>query len=320
MRVLVMGAAGFIGSHLCEFLLAQKCAVIGMDNFITGAADNLATVRGRPGFEFVEHNVTEYIAVDGPVDWVLHFASPASPLDYLELPIQTLKVGALGTHNALGLAKAKSAKLLLASTSEVYGDPLVHPQQESYWGHVNPVGPRGVYDEAKRFAEAMTMAYHRYHGVDTRIVRIFNSHGPRMRLKDGRAIPAFMTQALTNAPLTVFGDGSQTRSFQYISDLVDGVWRLMHSTTNDPVNIGNPQEMTLLELAKRIIRLAGSRSEIVFRPLPEDDPKVRQPDISRARAVLGWEPRVDTDEGLRRTFEWFREKLRGSGARKGVDR
>jgi len=315
-----MGAAGFIGSHLCEFLLAQKCTVVGMDNFITGSAENLTGARTHPEFQFVEHNVTEYIDLDGSIDWVLHFASPASPLDYLELPIQTLKVGALGTHNALGLAKAKTAKFLLASTSEVYGDPLVHPQREDYWGNVNPIGPRGVYDEAKRFAEAMTMAYHRYHGVDTRIVRIFNSHGPRMRLHDGRAIPAFMTQALTNAPLTVFGDGSQTRSFQYITDLVDGVWRLMHSATNDPVNIGNPQEMTLLELAKRIIRLAGSRSEIVFRPLPEDDPKVRQPDISRARAVLGWEPRVDTDEGLRRTFEWFREKLRGSGARKGVDR
>jgi dTDP-glucose 4,6-dehydratase len=320
MRVLVTGAAGFIGSHLCEFLLAHDCTVVAMDNFITGSADNLAGVRGKPGFELVQHNVTEYIEVAGAIDWVLHFASPASPLDYLELPIQTLKVGALGTHNALGVAKAKAAGFLLASTSEVYGDPLVHPQREDYWGNVNPIGPRGVYDEAKRFAEAITMAYHRYHGVNTRIVRIFNTHGPRMRLKDGRAIPAFMTQALTNAPLTVFGDGSQTRSFQYISDLVDGVWRLMHSNTHEPVNIGNPQEMTLLELAKRIIRLTGSRSEVVFRPLPEDDPKVRQPDISRARALLGWEPRVDTDEGLRRTFEWFREKLRGSGARKAVDR
>jgi dTDP-glucose 4,6-dehydratase len=320
MRVLVTGAAGFIGSHLCEFLLDHDSVVAGMDNFITGSVDNLAGFRDRPGFEFVEHDVTEYIGIDGPLDWVLHFASPASPLDYLELPIQTLKVGALGTHNALGLAKAKNAGFLLASTSEVYGDPLVHPQREDYWGNVNPIGPRGVYDEAKRFAEAMTMAYHRYHGVDTRIVRIFNTHGPRMRLEDGRAIPAFMTQALTNAPLTVFGDGSQTRSFQYISDLVDGVWRLMHCPTNEPVNIGNPQEMTLLELAKRIIRLTGSRSEIVFRPLPEDDPKVRQPDIGRARALLGWEPRVDTDEGLRRTFEWFRDKLRRSGLREGVDR
>jgi dTDP-glucose 4,6-dehydratase len=311
MRVLVTGAAGFIGSHLCEFLLSRGAEVVGMDNFITGSADNLAGFREHPGFTFVTHNVTEYIGVDSPLDWVLHFASPASPLDYLELPIQTLKVGALGTHNALGLAKAKGARFLLASTSEVYGDPLIHPQREDYWGNVNPIGPRGVYDEAKRFAEAMTMAYHRYHGVDTRIVRIFNTFGPKMRLNDGRAIPAFMTQALTNAPLTVFGDGSQTRSFQYISDLIDGLWRLMHSSTNEPVNIGNPHEMTLLELAKRIIRLTGSRSEVVFRPLPEDDPKVRQPDIGRARALLGWEPRVDTDEGLRRTLDWFRQKLRG---------
>ena len=311
MRILVTGAGGFIGSHLCEFLLARDCTVVGMDNFITGSPDNLADVRGHSGFTFVEHNVTEYIGLDGALDWVLHFASPASPLDYLELPIQTLKVGALGTHNALGLAKAKGARFLLASTSEVYGDPLVHPQREDYWGNVNPIGPRGVYDEAKRFAEAMTMAYHRVHGVDTRIVRIFNSFGPRMRLNDGRAIPAFMTQALTHAPLTVFGDGSQTRSFQYISDLIDGLWRLMRASTNDPVNLGNPQEMTLLELAKRIIRLTGSRSEIVFRPLPADDPKVRQPDIGRARTLLGWEPRVDTDEGLKRTLEWFRAKLRG---------
>ncbi|PYM90431.1 MAG: NAD-dependent dehydratase, partial [Candidatus Rokuibacteriota bacterium] len=243
-------------------------------------------------------------------DWVLHFASPASPLDYLELPIKTLKVGALGTHNALGVAKAKAARFLLASTSEVYGDPLVHPQKEDYWGHVNPVGPRGVYDEAKRFAEAITMAYHRTHGIDTRIVRIFNTFGPRMRLNDGRAIPAFIGQALTGAPVTVFGDGGQTRSFQYITDLIDGLWRLMRAPVNDPVNIGNPQEMTLLELAKRIIRLTGSRSEIVFRPLPVDDPKVRQPDITLARSRLGWEPCVDTDDGLRRTIDWFREALR----------
>jgi dTDP-glucose 4,6-dehydratase len=309
MRVLVTGAAGFIGSHLCESLLARGCHVVGMDNFITGSAENLATFWTADRFTFLKRNVTEYIHVDGAVDWVLHFASPASPLDYLELPIQTLKVGALGTHNALGLAKAKAARFLLASTSEVYGDPLVHPQREDYWGNVNPVGPRGVYDEAKRFAEAITMAYHRVHGVDTRIIRIFNCHGPRMRLNDGRAIPAFMTQALTHAPLTVFGDGSQTRSFQYISDLVEGVWALMHRGGNEPVNVGNPQEMTLLELAKRIIRLTDSPSQIVFRPLPEDDPKVRQPDIGRARALLGWEPRVDTDEGLKLTLEWFRRKL-----------
>ena len=309
MRVVVTGAAGFIGSHLCESLLARDCDVIGLDNFITGSPDNLQSLWKAPRFSFVKRNVTEYIHVDGPVDWVLHFASPASPVDYLELPIQTLKVGALGTHNALGLAKAKGAGFLLASTSEVYGDPLVHPQREDYWGNVNPVGPRGVYDEAKRFGEAITMAYHRVHRVNTRIVRIFNTHGPRMRLKDGRAIPAFMTQALTGSPVTVFGDGSQTRSFQYVSDLVDGLWKLMERGGSDPINIGNPQELTLLELAKRIIRLAGSHSEIVFRPLPEDDPKVRQPDIGRARTRLGWEPRVDTDEGLKLTLEWFRQKV-----------
>jgi dTDP-glucose 4,6-dehydratase len=309
MRVLVTGAAGFIGSHLCEALLRRDCDVVGMDNFITGSAENLAGVERQPRFEFVRHDVTEYIRLAGPLDWVLHFASPASPRDYLELPIQTLKVGALGTHNALGLAKASGARFLIASTSEVYGDPLVHPQKEDYWGNVNPIGPRGVYDEAKRFAEAITMAYHRTHGIDTRIIRIFNTHGPRQRLNDGRAIPAFMTQALTGAPLTVFGDGSQTRSFQYISDLVEAVWLLMQRGDSEPVNIGNPQELTLLELAKRIIRLARSRSEIVFRPLPVDDPKVRQPDIGRARARLGWEPRVDTDEGLKLTLEWFRHKL-----------
>jgi len=310
MRVLVTGGAGFIGSHLCEFFLGKDWEVVCMDDFVTGSRDNLVGGASRGGFTLVEHDVTEYIRLDGHLDWVLHFASPASPRDYLELPIQTLKVGALGTHNALGVAKAKGARFLLASTSEVYGDPLVHPQREDYWGHVNPVGPRGVYDEAKRFGEAITMAYHRYHGVDTRIVRIFNSFGPRMRLNDGRAIPAFMSQALTGAPVTVFGDGAQTRSFQYVSDLIDGLWRLMQAPVNDPVNIGNPHEITLLELAKRIIRLTGSRSEIVFRPLPIDDPKVRQPDIGRARALLGWEPRVDTDEGLRLTLDWFREKLR----------
>jgi dTDP-glucose 4,6-dehydratase len=309
MRVLVTGAAGFIGSHLCESLLARDCDVVGVDNFITGSRDNLEPVAHHPRFDFIEQDVTGYIRLAGSLDWVLHFASPASPRDYLELPIQTLKVGALGTHNALGLAKATGARFLLASTSEVYGDPLMHPQREDYWGNVNPIGPRGVYDEAKRFAEAMTMAYHRAHGVDTRIARFFNTHGPRMRLNDGRAIPAFMTQALTGAPLTVFGDGSQTRSFQYISDLVEGVWLLMARGDSGPVNIGNPQELTLLELAKRISRLSGARSEIVFRPLPEDDPKVRQPDITRAKTLLGWEPRVDTDEGLKRTLEWFRARI-----------
>jgi dTDP-glucose 4,6-dehydratase len=311
MRVLVTGGAGFIGSHLCESLLDRGCDVVCMDNFITGSPDNIAHVSGRPGFQFALQNVTEYIRVDGPLDWVLHFASPASPRDYLELPIQTLKVGALGTHNALGLAKATGAHFLLASTSEVYGDPLVHPQREDYWGNVNPLGPRGVYDEAKRFAEAITMAYHRYHGLNTRIVRIFNTFGPRMRLNDGRAIPTFVTQALTGAPITVYGDGSQTRSFQYVTDLIEGLWRLMQHPVTEPVNIGNPQEMTLLDLAKRIIRLAGSRSEIVFRPLPEDDPRVRQPDITRARTLLGWEPRVDTDEGLRLTLDWYRRRLGG---------
>jgi len=311
MRALVTGGAGFIGSHLCEFLLGQGWEVVCMDNFVTGSPDNVAPFQARPGFRLVRHNVTEYIRMDGALDWVLHLASPASPRDYLELPIQTLKVGALGTHNALGLAMATGARFLLASTSEVYGDPLVHPQREDYWGNVNPVGPRGVYDEAKRFAEAITMAYHRTHGVDTRIARIFNSFGPSMRIEDGRAIPAFISQALAGQPLTIFGDGSQTRSFQYISDLIDGLWRLMRAPVNDPVNLGNPQEMTLLELAKRILRLTGARSEIVFRPLPTDDPKVRQPEIGRARALLGWEPRVDVDEGLRLTIDWFRRRLRG---------
>lgn len=310
MRVLVTGGAGFIGSHLCDFFVRGGHDVICMDNFITGSPANVAHLDGHRHFTFVRHNVTEYIDVAGPLDWVLNFASPASPRDYLELPIQTLKVGALGTHRTLGLAKAKGARFLLASTSEVYGDPLVHPQREDYWGNVNPVGPRGVYDEAKRFAEAITMAYHRFHGVDTRIVRIFNTFGPRMRSNDGRAIPAFVTQALEGAPLTVFGDGSQTRSFQYIDDLVDGIDRLMQTPVNDPVNIGNPQEMTLLELAKRIVRVTGSSSGIVFGPLPEDDPKVRQPDITRARTLLGWEPRVDTEEGLRLTIDWFRTRPR----------
>src|SRR5256712_6451586 len=283
MRVLVTGAAGFIGSHLCEFLLGRGCEVVGMANFIAGSPDNLAAFETAPCFRFVRQDVTEYIAVEEPVEWVLHFASPASPLDYLELPIQTLKVGALGTHNALGLARAKGAKFPLASTSEVYGDPLVHPQREDYWGHVNPIGPRGVYDEAKRFAEAMTMAYHRVHGLDSRIVRIFNTYGSRMRLTDGRAIPTFIRQALAGEPLTVYGDGSQTRSFTYVSDLVEGIWRLMHAPVNDPVNIGNPREMTLLELAKHVLRATGSKSDIVFHPLPTDDPKVHQPDIGKPK-------------------------------------
>jgi dTDP-glucose 4,6-dehydratase len=304
-RVLVTGGAGFIGSHLCDFLLAHGCEVVCMDNLLTGSTDNIAHIRD-PRFAFVQHDVTNFIEIQGPLDYVLHFASPASPIDYLELPIQTLKVGALGTHKALGLAKARGAKFLLASTSEVYGDPLVHPQREDYWGNVNPVGPRGVYDEAKRFAEAMTMAYHRVHGLDARIVRIFNTYGSRMRLADGRAIPTFIRQALRGEPLTVYGDGSQTRSFTFISDLVDGIWRLMSAPVNDPVNVGNPREMTLMDLAKHVLRLSGSRSEIVFRPLPTDDPKVRQPDIGKARRLLGWEPRVELEEGLRQTIEWYR--------------
>jgi dTDP-glucose 4,6-dehydratase len=310
MRVLVTGGAGFIGSHLCEFLLARDCEVVCLDNLLTGTTDNIDHLRSHR-FTFIKHDVTTYIYVAGPLDYVLHFASPASPVDYQQLPIPTLKVGALGTHKALGLAKDKGAKFLLASTSEVYGDPLVHPQKEDYWGNVNPVGPRGVYDEAKRFAEAMTMAYHRYHGLDTRIVRIFNCHGPRMRMNDGRAIPNFIRQALTGQPLTVYGDGAQTRSFMYISDLVDGIWRLMQAPIPEPVNIGNPHEMTLLELAKRILRLTGNASPIVFQPLPQDDPRVRQPDITRARTLLGWEPRVDVEEGLAKTIEWVRAALGG---------
>ncbi len=308
MRVLVTGGAGFIGSHLCEFLLARGAEVVCMDNLLTGRVENIAHLTD-PRFAFVKHDVTNYIYVAGPLDYVLHFASPASPLDYAQHPIQTLKVGALGTHKALGLAKEKGAKFLLASTSEVYGDPLVHPQREEYWGNVNPVGPRGVYDEAKRFAEAMTMAYHRFHRLDTRIARIFNVFGPRMRIGDGRAIPTFMTQALRGEPLTVHGDGSQTRSFCYISDMVDGIWRLRRAPVKEPVNLGNPKEMTLLELAERIMALSGSSSALSFTPLPVDDPKVRQPDITRARTLLGWEPRVDLDEGLRRTLDWFRARL-----------
>src|SRR5512144_990516 len=306
MRIVITGAAGFIGSHLSERLLDLGHSVIGIDNLITGDLANIAHLAGRD-FVFVRHDVTNYINVDGPVDRVYHWASPASPIDYLEWPIPTLKVGALGTHNALGLAKAKGARFILASTSEVYGDPLVHPQKETYWGNVNPVGPRGVYDEAKRFAEAITMAYHRVHGLDARIVRIFNTYGPRMRLTDCRAIPTFVRQALRNEPLTVFGDGSQTRSFTYVSDLVEGIWALMQAPVNEPVNIGNPREMTLLELARQIIRMSDSRSEVVFRPLPTDDPKVRQPDITKARRLLAWEPKVEVEDGLRRTIDWCRK-------------
>ncbi|MBZ0271970.1 SDR family oxidoreductase [bacterium] len=315
-RVLITGCAGFIGSHLCDHYTGLGFDVIGMDNLLTGNMQNIAHLSGQENFSFIKHDVTNYIFVDGPLDYILHFASPASPIDYLELPIQTLKVGALGTHKALGLAKAKKARFLLASTSEVYGDPLEHPQNESYWGNVNPIGPRGVYDEAKRFAEAITMAYHRFHGVETRIVRIFNTFGPRMRLRDGRVVPAFGTQALRGEPLTVFGDGSQTRSFCYVSDLVDGIHRLLMSDYAEPVNVGNPREMTVLEFAKRILAITGSTSEIVFKPLPEDDPKVRQPDIALARKLLGWEPRVTLEDGLKRTLDYFAEALNGS-AKKG---
>jgi dTDP-glucose 4,6-dehydratase len=307
-RVVITGAAGFIGSHLAETLLDRDYSVIGIDNLLTGDTANIAHLVNRD-FGFIKHDVTNYIYIDGPVDYVLHWASPASPIDYLELPIPTLKVGALGTHKALGLAKEKRATFVLASTSEVYGDPREHPQKETYWGNVNPVGPRGVYDEAKRFAEAMTMAYHRYHGLDTKIVRIFNTYGPRMRLNDGRAVPAFMSQTLRNEDVTIFGDGSQTRSFTYISDLVDGIIRLMLSPENDPINIGNPREMTIEEIAKTVIRMTGSKSRIIYKPLPTDDPKQRRPDITRARTLLKWEPRVDLEEGLVRTIDYFRRKL-----------
>jgi dTDP-glucose 4,6-dehydratase len=307
MRVLVTGAAGFLGSHLCERLLAQGHRVVGMDNVLTGNPANIAHLRTQPDFQFVLHDVTNFIEVPGPLDGVLHFASPASPVDYLEYPIQTLKVGSLGTHKALGLARAKGARFLLASTSEVYGDPLVHPQPESYWGNVNPVGPRGVYDEAKRFAEAMTMAYHRYHGLDTRIVRIFNTYGPRMRPNDGRVVSNFIVQALKGEPLTMYGDGSQTRSFCYVDDLIEGIARLFEQGDPEPTNLGNPNEFTVRELAELVLRLTGSRSPIVERPLPVDDPKVRQPDIARARAALRWEPVVSLEDGLRRTIEYFRK-------------
>ncbi len=307
-RALVTGGAGFLGSHLCERLLQDGLYVVCMDNLITGSLTNIEHLFGQDGFTFVQHDVTNFIHVPGRLDYILHFASPASPIDYLNLPIQTLKVGSLGTHKALGLAKSKGARFLLASTSETYGDPLIHPQPESYWGNVNPVGPRGVYDEAKRFAEAITMAYHRHHGVDTRIVRIFNTYGPRMRANDGRVVPTFICQALEGKPLTAFGDGSQTRSFCFVDDLIEGIYRLLKSDYTDPMNIGNPAEMTVLDFAREIIRLTGARSEVVFEPLPEDDPKVRQPDITLAREILGWEPKVPLGEGLEPTIEFFKSQ------------
>jgi len=309
MRMVITGGAGFVGSHLCDYLIEKGHEVICIDNLLTGKAENVVHLTGNSKFRFIKHNVSAYMYVDGNVDCVLHFASPASPSDYLEFPIQTLKVGSLGTLNSLGLAKAKKAKFLLASTSEVYGDPQIHPQREDYWGHVNPVGPRGVYDEAKRFAEAMTMAYHRYHHVDTRIVRIFNTYGPRMRMKDGRALPNFMCQALSDEDMTVFGNGSQTRSFCYVSDLVEGIYRLLLSNEHEPVNMGNPAEITILQLAKEMLALTGSKSKIVFKPLPVDDPKIRQPDITKAKRVLSWEPSVSREEGLRKTLVYFKNLL-----------
>ena len=313
----VTGGAGFLGSHLCDRLIAEGHRVLCVDNLITGKRANVEHLLQAHGerFELIEHDVSKPLFLEGPIDHVLHFASPASPIDYLELPIQTLKVGSLGTHNTLGLAKEKNARFLLASTSEVYGDPLVHPQAEDYWGNVNPVGPRGVYDEAKRFAEAMTMAYHRVHGLDVRIVRIFNTFGPRMRPRDGRVVPAFIQQALRSEALTVFGDGGQTRSFCFVSDLIEGIWRLLGSDAVQPVNLGNPREMTIREFAETVIRLTGSASALTFEPLPEDDPKVRQPDISRARELLGWEPRVDLEEGLAQTVDYFREVLAAESVR-----
>lgn len=311
-RVLITGAAGFLGSHLCDRFIAEGYEVIGMDNLLTGSLSNIEHLLPLKEFSFYHHDVSKFIHVPGPLDYILHFASPASPIDYLKMPIQTLKVGSLGTHNCLGLAKAKKARILVASTSEVYGDPLVHPQHEEYWGNVNPVGPRGVYDEAKRFQEAITMAYHNFHGVETRIVRIFNTYGPRMRLNDGRALPAFIGQALRGEDLTVFGDGSQTRSFCYVSDLVEGIYRLLFSNESRPVNVGNPIEISLLDFANEIIALSGSPSGICFKPLPQDDPKQRQPDISRAREVLDWEPVIDRKEGLALTYIYFSELLANS--------
>lgn len=308
-RILITGGAGFLGSHLCDKFIGKGYEVICMDNLITGSTENIAHLIGNDQFRFIHHDVTEYMYIDGELDAILHFASPASPVDYLRYPIQTLKVGSLGTHKALGLAKAKKARFLLASTSEVYGDPLTHPQEESYWGNVNPVGIRGVYDEAKRFAEAMTMAYHRYHGLETRIVRIFNTYGPRMRIEDGRAIPAFMSQALLGESLTVFGDGSQTRSVCYVDDLVEGIYQLLLSDESDPVNIGNPDELSMLDLAKEILEISGSSSQIVYKDLPKDDPKVRQPDITRAQTILKWQPNVQRREGLIKTLEYFKQAL-----------
>jgi dTDP-glucose 4,6-dehydratase len=309
MKVLITGAAGFLGSHLCDRFLADGHTVVGLDNFITGHPDNIAHLTGVDNFAFIRHDVSTPMYVAGELQGVLHFASPASPVDYLEFPIQTLKVGSLGTHNALGVAKDKGARFMIASTSEVYGDPLEHPQTERYWGNVNPVGPRGVYDEAKRFAEAMTMAYHRYHGVDTRIVRIFNTYGPRMRPRDGRVVSNFIVQALTGEPLTIYGDGSQTRSFCYVDDEIDGIYRLFHGGDSDPTNVGNPDEYTVAELARMVLDLTGSDSPVVYRPLPADDPRQRRPDITRARALLGWEPRVPVREGVARTIEYFRSLL-----------
>ncbi len=312
-RVLITGGAGFLGSHLCEKFIAEGFDVICMDNFITGSPDNIAHLFGNKQFSFIFHDVTNFIYVEGQLDYILNFASPASPIDYLKLPIQTLKVGSLGTHKTLGLALAKNARYLLASTSEVYGDPLVHPQTEDYWGNVNPVGYRGVYDEAKRFGEAMVMGYHRYHNLDTRIVRIFNTFGPRMRINDGRAIPAFISQALNDEPVTVFGDGTQTRSVCYVSDLVEGIYRLLLSDEVNPVNIGNPSELTMEELAREIVELTNSNSEIVYRDLPSDDPKIRQPDITRAQEILKWQPKIDRKEGLQKTIDDFRKRLKLSG-------
>ena len=316
-RTVITGGAGFVGSHLCDRFLAEGHEVICVDNLITGNAANVAHLRAEPRFTFLQHDISRSLGINGPVDNVLHFASPASPVDYLRYPIPTLKVGSLGTHNTLGLAKLKKARFLLASTSEVYGDPEQHPQREDYWGHVNPIGTRGVYDEAKRFAESMTMAYHRYHSVDTRIVRIFNTYGERMRLDDGRVLPNLMGQALRGEPLTIYGDGSQTRSFCYVSDLVDGIYRLLRTDFHEPVNLGNPNELSILDFAREILALTGSKSAIAFKPLPQDDPRVRRPDIERARRLLGWEPQVDRKEGLRRTLSYFQQRLRENGGTVG---